>query len=613
MIKVSRIKKDIILIQDKNASEIKFIQDEIIDFSNGSKGIVMQADNKSAVVGILYNNSSKSLIEGDTAKKTNKKFSISPSKDFLGSIIDYKGDFISNINPKKDKKDLKKGDQTINVDKNDVVMLERKNVDKPFPSGLFGLDILIPFGKGQRSLLVGDKKTGKTSIALSYMRANKDDENAIFIYNAIGKTKSSVYDVAEFLNEQGIAEKSIIVSSFIYNTEVAQYYSPYLATTIAEYFRVNEKKDVFIIYDDLTKHADAYRSISIQMNITPGRESFPGDIFFAHSRLLERSGNFVDDTSISSISICETLEGDIYSYLPTNIISITDGQVVTDMKKFNLNIYPPVDYGASVSRVGRAAQEKILKDAQVDLPFIISNYESLDENFSFGELSDNSQQSSSYKGFILSSVLDQQDGFYDSKIMWILSSLIKDEQFKFLYNKKQLRGLVKIILDKLLNDESFKKALNGIKVDSEHDWDGFKKFLIIELKPTISQYLRTIHHDNPILLEKILVEYNGFNFLDVVIPKTNKSNEENEKSNRKKGKSKSRKNRKKEQKNSSIDNQENEKNLSNNDQANKDQANKDQANKDQANKDQANKDQLDETNSSINDQENPKEDNDEKE
>ncbi|CAM9092561.1 F0F1 ATP synthase subunit alpha [Mycoplasma marinum] len=513
MIKITKIKKDIVIIQDKEKKIIDFIQDEVVIFQSGAKGIILLAENNFAIVGMLSSTGEFDISVGMTAKKTGEQFKIYPSNSLLGMVVNYLGEPITPI--KYDSKGtFTKGKKGFPVDVNDVKMTKRDNINEAFMSGMFGIDVFIPFGKGQRELVIGDKNTGKTTIALSFIKQNYSDPKAIFIYNAIGKTKGEVYRVIDFLNKNNLTKKTIIVATFIEDSEIAQYYSPYLATAIAEYYRVNSKKDAFIIYDDLIKQADAYRSLCIQMGITPGRESFPGDIFYAHSRLLERSGKFKDGTSISSICICETIEEDTSSYIPTNIISITDGQIVTSKEKFNLNIFPAINYGKSVSRVGRSAQFEIVRKSQNNLQFLLANYYTLEEKFIFAESQTELQQSSAYKGFILSSILQQgKDVLYNAKDVFLLILLINEGVFKTIYDKNNLQELVVYLFNKVKTDDRFIKAFESLDVNDSNNLDGFKKIISIEIKTLISLWLRNKHKNNENKYNEIIEAYQGFNFL----------------------------------------------------------------------------------------------------
>lgn len=326
---------------------------ELIEFESGSEGMVFDLDAER--IGVVLLTEQNNLKAGDSAYKTERIVSINVGEELLGRVIDALGNTIDGI---------PRPGHTIPypVEREAPSLIQRDFVTKPLYTGLKLIDSMLPMGRGQRELIIGDPSTGKTSIAVDTI-INQKNSDVIPIYVIIGQKKSRVLKIIEEIKTYGDFSKTIFVVADASDSFGLQYIAPYSATAIAEYF-LDRGKDVLIVYDDLTKHAEAYRSLSLLLKRPPGREAYPGDIFFIHSRLLERSAKLnqkYGGGSITALPIVETQQGRISSYIPTNLISITDGQIYLDVSLFNKGVHPAIDVGRSVSRIGGRAQVEAMK------------------------------------------------------------------------------------------------------------------------------------------------------------------------------------------------------------------------------------------------------------
>ena len=326
---------------------------EIVVFENGVKGMVQ--DIKRHQIGVILFDSDSGVEQGTKVKRTHKKAGVPVGEGFIGRIVNSLGEPI-------DGKGEIKADGYRPVEQPAPSIVDRQSVDTPLATGILSIDSMFPIGRGQRELIIGDRQTGKTSIALDTI-LNQKGKDVICIYNAIGQKASSVAKLVNTLEKAGAMDYTIVVCSTASEPASLQYISPYSATAIAEYF-MHQGKDVLCVYDDLSKHAVAYRALSLLLERSPGREAYPGDVFYLHSRLLERSSKLSDELgggSITALPIIETQAGDVSAYIPTNVISITDGQIYLETEMFNSGFRPAVNAGLSVSRVGGAAQIKAMK------------------------------------------------------------------------------------------------------------------------------------------------------------------------------------------------------------------------------------------------------------
>lgn len=343
---------------------------EIVEFSTGIKGMVL--DLKESEIGCIIFGDDKDIKEGSTVYRTKKTAGIGVSDDILGRVVNPLGKTI-------DGKGGFKVDKYYEIEKTAPKIIDRQSVYRPMETGILSIDSMFPIGKGQRELIIGDRQTGKSAIAIDTI-LNQKGKDVVCVYVAIGQKASTVSLLSENLKKHGAMDYTVIVCATASDSAAFQYISPYSGTAIAEYF-MDKGKDVLIIYDDLTKHAIAYRSISLLLERSPGREAFPGDVFYLHSRLLERSAQLSDEKgggSITALPIVETQSGDISAYIPTNIISITDGQIFLESDLFFAGQRPAINVGLSVSRVGGAAQTKAVKKASSTIRLDLAQYREME-------------------------------------------------------------------------------------------------------------------------------------------------------------------------------------------------------------------------------------------
>jgi len=339
---------------------------EMIEFENEVKGFVIDLLEES--VGVVILGDYLSLRAGDTAKALGKQIVVPVSKNILGRVVDPLGLPI-------DGRSKIKGDKFYPVEKIAPGVIYRKPVSVPLQTGIKAIDALIPIGRGQRELIIGDRSTGKTTIALDTI-LNQKDQDVICIYCAIGQRESKIASTVDLLTKQNAIDYTVIVNASASDPVSLQFLAPYTACAIGEYF-MDQGKDVLVVYDDLSKHAWAYRQLSLILRRPAGREAYPGDIFYLHSRLLERACRLDEKYgggSLTALPIIEILEGDVSSYVPTNVISITDGQIFLDIDLFNTGIRPAINVGASVSRVGSSAQTKAIKKVVGQLKLDLAQY-----------------------------------------------------------------------------------------------------------------------------------------------------------------------------------------------------------------------------------------------
>ena len=326
---------------------------EIVEFENGVRGLVQNIEMKT--IGVVLLGSDRELTEGSKVVRTGKKAGIGVSDAMLGRVVNALGAPI-------DGKGSIPADEYRPIENPAPSVIDRKSVSVPLETGILAIDAMFPIGRGQRELIIGDRQTGKTSIATDTI-INQKGKDVICVYVAIGQKASTISQIVSNFKKHGAMDYTIVVSSTASDLAPLQYIAPYAGTAIAEYF-MHKGKDVLIVYDDLSKHAVAYRAMSLLLKRPPGREAYPGDVFYLHSRLLERSARLSDNLgggSITALPIIETQAGDVSAYIPTNVISITDGQIFLESELFFAGVRPAVNVGLSVSRVGGAAQTKIMK------------------------------------------------------------------------------------------------------------------------------------------------------------------------------------------------------------------------------------------------------------
>ena len=348
----------------------KAVYGEIVTFENGAKGMVESVD--PGKLGIMLFDGAETVGVGTLVTRSGKRAGIPVGDGFLGRVIDPLGEPIDGKGPVN-------AEGYNPIEKQAPGILERQSVDTPLHTGILAIDSMFPIGRGQRELIIGDRQTGKTSIATDAI-LNQKDTGVLCIYVAIGQKASSIARVAEDLKKHGAMSYTTIVAATASDSAPLQYIAPYAGTALAEYF-MSKGKSVLIVYDDLSKHAVAYRATSLLLRRSPGREAYPGDVFYLHSRLLERSCRMRDDLgggSITALPIVETQAGDVSAYIPTNVISITDGQIFLESALFNAGNRPAVNVGLSVSRVGGAAQTKAMKKANSNLRIELAQYKDME-------------------------------------------------------------------------------------------------------------------------------------------------------------------------------------------------------------------------------------------
>lgn len=372
---------------------------EIVEFENGVRGLVQNLEMKT--VGVVLLGSDRGLTEGSRVVRTGKKAGISVGEEMLGRVVNSLGAPIDGKGP-------------INtteyrpIENDAPSVIDRKSVNVPLETGILAIDSMFPIGRGQRELIIGDRQTGKTSIAVDTI-LNQKGKDVICIYVAIGQKASTVSKIVSTLEKYGAMDYSIVVSSTASDHAPLQYIAPYSGTAIAEYF-MYKGKDVLIVYDDLSKHAVAYRAMSLLLHRPPGREAYPGDVFYLHSRLLERSSKLSDELgggSITALPIIETQAGDVSAYIPTNVISITDGQIFLESELFFSGVRPAVNVGLSVSRVGGAAQTKAMKKAAGSLRIDLAQFREMEVFTQFSSDLDKSTQELLDHGHRLMELLKQ--------------------------------------------------------------------------------------------------------------------------------------------------------------------------------------------------------------
>lgn len=381
----------------KGLDEVKY--SEIVVFASGVKGMIQHIE-KDTCSCILFG-SNEDASEGMEVYRTNKTAGIPVGENFLGRVVDALG------NPLDDRGDIEASGY-LPIEQDAPAIIDRRPVNRPLETGILTIDSMFPIGKGQRELIIGDRQTGKTSIAIDAI-LNQRGKDVICVYVSIGQKASSIAQLTETLRKANALDYTIIVSSFASDESSLQYIAPYAGTALAEYF-MRRGRDVLIVYDDLSKHAVAYRTISLLLGRSPGREAYPGDVFYLHSRLLERSAQLSDALgggSLTALPIVETQASDVSAYIPTNIISITDGQIFLESDLFNAGQRPAINIGLSVSRVGGDAQTKAVKKATGTLKLDLSQYREIEVFTQFASDLDQATKDQLAYGACLMQILKQ--------------------------------------------------------------------------------------------------------------------------------------------------------------------------------------------------------------
>ena len=431
--------------------------DEMVEIKD-SKGIVINLDEET--VGVVLLDNPKNIESGDKVKRTGHIANVPVGVELLGRVVDPLGNPLDN-GPKIITK------TRYNIERDAHPIMEREAVSKPLQTGIKAIDAIIPIGRGQRELVLGDRQTGKTAIAVDTIISQKDT-GVICIYCAIGQRADSVAKVIDVLKKKDCMKNTIVVVAGGECSPGLLYIAPYAATSMAEYFMEKEGKDVLIIYDNLSTHAQAYRQLSLFLRRPPGREAYPGDIFYVHSRLLERSTHLRKEYgggSVTAIPICETLAENVSAYIPTNLISITDGQIFLTNTLFQKGIIPAINIGISVSRVGSKAQLPAYKAVAGDMKISYSQFEELEAFSKFGTQLDEATQKTLARGEIIREILKQSQ----------YNPLKASEQIIVIY-ATNIGAFDGIPVDKisLVEDKLIKQAHISIKHILEEIDDGSK-------------------------------------------------------------------------------------------------------------------------------------------
>ena len=455
---------------------------EIVVFQWGQKGLVL--DLMEDYVGVLVLGEYMGLSQWETVKTTGQLFSVGVGDEYIGRVLNALGD------PVDGGRELK-AQQFFPVEKVAPGVITRKSVDQPLQTGIKAVDALVPIGRGQRELIIGDRQTGKTAVAIDTI-INQKWEDVICIYVAIGQKESKVVRIVEALKKAGAMDYTIVINAPINTPAVMQYIAPYVGATFGEYI-MSKRKDALIIYDDLTKHAAAYREMSLLLRRPPGREAYPGDVFYLHSRLLERACRLNKDYgggSLTALPIIETQAGDVAAYIPTNVISITDGQIYLESDLFNAGIKPAINVGLSVSRVGGSAQTGIMKKVAGTLKLELAAFRELETFAKFGSDLDKSTQAKLARGQRLVEMLKQKENsplpFYKQAVLlyagikWYLDGLALNQISTFeamLYDKLETthKGLVEQILKEKKLTEAIEQQMKTLIEETSDEIAAKKK------------------------------------------------------------------------------------------------------------------------------------------
>ena len=437
---------------------------EIITFENGLKGMVQ--DIRRNEIGCILFGKDTEIKEGTKVTRTKKKAGIPVGEKFIGRVINALGA------PIDGKGEIESEDyRPIENDAPGIV--DRKSVSVPMETGILSIDSMFPIGRGQRELIIGDRQTGKTSIATDTI-INQKGKDVICIYTAIGQKASTVAKLVNTLDKYGAMDYTIVVSATASETASLQYIAPYSATAMAEYF-MYQGKDVLIVYDDLSKHAVAYRALSLLLERSPGREAYPGDVFYLHSRLLERSSRLSEEAgggSITALPIIETQAGDISAYIPTNVISITDGQIFLESDLFFSGMRPAVNVGLSVSRVGGAAQTKAMKKASGSIRIDLAQYREMEVFTQFSSDLDAATKAQLQYGAGLMELLKQPLGHPLSMVQQVITLCVATHKGMMDIPVERIKEYQMQMLDymageheELIRESEEKKDLNDELVD----------------------------------------------------------------------------------------------------------------------------------------------------
>jgi F-type H+-transporting ATPase subunit alpha len=447
----------------------KVMAGELLQFPHGVAGLAMNLEEDQ--VGVVLLGEYTEIREGDEVKRTGRIMSVPVGDAMVGRVVNSLGQPIDDKGPIATK-------EFIALERIAPGVIDRQPVREPMATGLKAIDSMIPIGRGQRELIIGDRQTGKTAIALDTI-INSKGNDLICIYNAIGQKRSSIAQVVKILEDAGAMEYTIVVAASASEPAPMQYIAPYAACAMGEYFRDN-KRHALVIYDDLSKHAASYREISLLLRRPPGREAYPGDVFYLHSRLLERAAKMSDQMgggSLTALPVIETQAGDVSAYIPTNVISITDGQIFLETDLFNSGVRPAVNVGISVSRVGGSAQIKAMRQVAGSLKLELAQYRELAAFAQFGSDLDKATQNQLNRGSRLVEILKQNQFSplpFSKQILIVFAGTggflddLPVEQVRpfelelYKYVDTANPGLLRTIMDKKILDDGLKAEMKKV-------------------------------------------------------------------------------------------------------------------------------------------------------
>jgi F-type H+-transporting ATPase subunit alpha len=460
----------------------KVMAGELLAFPHDVAGIAMNLEEDQ--VGVVLLGDYTEIKEGDEVKRTGRIMSVPVGDNLIGRVVNSLGQPIDDKGPIA-------SDKFIALERIAPGVIDRQPVREPMATGLKAIDSMIPIGRGQRELIIGDRQTGKTAVALDTI-INSRGNDLICIYNAIGQKRSSIAQVVKILEDAGAMEYTIVVAASASEPAPMQYISPYAATALGEYFR-DTKRHALVIYDDLSKHAASYREISLLLRRPPGREAYPGDVFYLHSRLLERSAKLSDKNgggSLTALPIIETQAGDVSAYIPTNVISITDGQIYLETDLFNQGVRPAVNVGLSVSRVGGSAQIKAMRQVAGTLKLELAQYRELAAFAQFGSDLDKATQAQLNRGQRLVELLKQNQFSplpFSKQILIIFAGTggflddlpvnqVRDfEKDLYEYVDATQAGLLRAIMEKKVLDDGLKAQLTDVIKQAKQQFLGTRE------------------------------------------------------------------------------------------------------------------------------------------
>jgi F-type H+-transporting ATPase subunit alpha len=460
----------------------KVMAGELLQFPHGVAGLAMNLEEDQ--VGVVLLGEYTEIREGDEVKRTGRIMSVPVGDALVGRVVNSLGQPIDDKGPITTK-------QFIAMERIAPGVIDRQPVREPMATGLKAIDSMIPIGRGQRELIIGDRQTGKTAIALDTI-INSRGNDLICIYNAIGQKRSSIAQVVKILEDADAMEYTIVVAASASEPAPMQYISPYAACAMGEYFRDN-KRHALVIYDDLSKHAASYREISLLLRRPPGREAYPGDVFYLHSRLLERAAKMSDKMgggSLTALPVIETQAGDVSAYIPTNVISITDGQIFLETDLFNSGVRPAVNVGISVSRVGGSAQIKAMRQVAGSLKLELAQYRELAAFAQFGSDLDKATQNQLNRGQRLVEILKQNQFSplpFSKQILIVFAGTggflddLPVEQVRpfelelYKYVDTANPGLLRTIMDKKILDDGLKAEMKKVLSEFKEQFVAAKK------------------------------------------------------------------------------------------------------------------------------------------